>query len=201
MCSAENRISARAANLWSFKEKKKRERKEKKRRRKWKGQRSKGMVKMAKNHLRCVSSWSTIEGWTTVSKLGIIWGVELDGYFKVALESGSTRNPRTSVRYHSPQWASVRVKSGERLAQRMISNLPLEEDTIVRVQRRANLPSSFSLTSFLSQEKKERKKNYCRQKDSYLKFGFRKRISKRFASRSRDGVNEGGIWIIFNSGE
>lgn len=50
-----NRISARAANLWSisffFKEKK--ERKEEKRRRR-NEQRSKGTVKIAKNHLRCV---------------------------------------------------------------------------------------------------------------------------------------------------
>lgn len=199
MCSAENRISARAANLWSLKEKKKEREKRKEKKKKVKGTKKQENGKDGEKPLAL--RFVVIEGWTTVSKLGIIWGVELDGYFKVALESGSTRNPRTSVRYHSPQWASVRVKSGERLAQRMISNLPLEEDTIVRVQRRANLPSSFFLTSFLSQEKKERKKNYCRQKDSYLKFGFRKRISKRFASRSRDGVNEGGIWIIFNSGE
>lgn len=81
------------------KKKKREKRKEKKK--KVKGTKKQGNGKDGEKPLAL--RFVVIEGWTTVSKLGIIWGVELDGYFKVALESGSTRNPRTSVRYHSPQ--------------------------------------------------------------------------------------------------
>lgn len=63
----------------------------------------------------------------------------VDGYFKVAgrcCGTECTRNPQTSVRYHSPRGGSVRVKSGERFAT-MESGPPLRD--AVRVQDRGSL--------------------------------------------------------------
>lgn len=63
----------------------------------------------------------------------------IDGYFKVAgrcCGTECTRNPQTSVRYHSPRGGSVRVKSGERFAT-MESGPPLQD--AVRVQDRGSL--------------------------------------------------------------